>query len=140
MFLAIRLTPDVIDTLLVLVAIAICALASSLVNTLAMQHPNAVGPRLPDGDEGRPRPRGVLPRGFQVQAAGASANVDVEEAERQRVAARLKAEEDQRSRRYVGWDTLVPGVPCLLHRITGAMAMPRLVQPQADVLPPVRVQ
>ena len=91
-------------------------------------------------DEGRPRPQGVPPRGFQVQAAGASAQSGAEEAERQRVAARLKAEADERSRRHVGWENLVPGVPCLIDRICGAMAMPRLVQPQADVLPPARVQ
>lgn len=140
MLLAVRLTPDVIDTLIVLVAIAICALPFSLANILAMQNPSAVHPHVPGEDEGRPRPPGVRPRGFQMQATGASAPVDVEEAERQRVAARLKAEADQRARLHSGWENLVPGVPCLLFRRCAPMAMPRLVQPQADVLPPARVQ
>ena len=140
MLLATFLTRDVIDSLMVIVVIAICALPFTLVNILAMQNPGTVRPHVPGEDEGRPRPRGVRPRGFQVQAAGASAPADVDEAERQRVAARLKAEADQRARCHSGWENLVPGVPCLTDRICGAMAMPRLVQPQADVLPPARVQ
>ena len=138
--LAMRLTPDVIDTLIILVVIAICALPFSLGNILAMQNPSAVRPHVPGADEGRHRPQGVRPHGFPVQAAGASAPADVEEAERQRVAARLRAEADQRCRSHVGWEHLLPGVPCLLVRITGPMPMPRLVQPLAAVLPPARVQ
>jgi hypothetical protein len=140
MFLATILTPDVTDSLIVLAFIAVCALPFCLGHILAMQAPSTVRQPDPGEDEGRPRPRGIRPRGFQVQAAGAAAPADVEEAERQRVAARIKAEEDQRSQRHAGWEKLVPGVPCLRYRITGAMAMPQLVQPQAEVFPPARVQ
>jgi hypothetical protein len=107
MFLATILTPDVIDSLIVLVVIAVCALPFCLGHILAMQAPSTVRQPDPGEDEGRPRPRGIRPRGFQVQATGASAPADVEAAERQRVAARIKAEEDQRSQRHAGWENLV---------------------------------
>lgn len=140
MLLATFLSVDVIDYLIFTAIVAICALPFSPFGESMGVTQGTAGPHGPGEDEGRPRPRGVLPRGYQGQAAAASAPADVEEAERQRVAARLKAEEDQRAQRYVGWDNLVPGVPRLLYRITGAMAMPRLLQPHAEALPPARVQ
>lgn len=140
MFLATILTPDVVDSLIVLALIAVCTLPFCLCHILAMRAPSTVRQHDPGEDEGRPRPQGVRPRGFAVNATGPSAPAAVEEAERQRVAARIKAEEDLRSQRHAGWEKLVPGVPCLRYRITGAMAMPQLLQPQAEVLRPARVQ
>lgn len=141
MLLATLLSVDVVEYLTFTLIFAFCALPfSPLGESWRRQHQRAERPHVPGEDEGRPRPPGIRPRGFQVQAAGASAPADVDEAERQRVAARLKAEADQRARCHSGWENLVPGVPCLTDRICGAMAMPRLVQPQADVLPPARVQ
>lgn len=140
MFLATILTPDVVDSLIVLALIAVCALPFCLGHILAMRAQGTVRQHDPGEDEGRPRPQGVRPRGFAVNATGPSAPADVEEAERQRVAARIKAEEERRVRDHVGWQKLVPGVPCLLRRVNAPMPVFQLVQPHADVLPPTGVQ
>lgn len=141
MFVVTLLSPDAHDFVVVALTLVICALAFIPVDRImASRPPAATSPGLRREDEGRPRPQGVRPRGFQEQATGASAQARAEEAERQRVAARIKAEADQRLRFHSGWENLVPCVPCLLHRPCAPMAMPRLVQPLAAVLPPARLQ
>ena len=80
MLLATILTPDVVDSLIVLALIAVCGLPFCLGHILAMRAPGTVRQPDPGEYEGRPMPRGLCPRGLPVQATAAPATAYVEKA------------------------------------------------------------